>query len=119
MPENKETAILIRPRIYIGNNTTIGPGKINLLKALQTESSITAAAKSLNISYKKSWDLLKDLNQIFDQPVFETKVGGKGGGKTIVTPLGLELIRLYEALELRLNECADSELQDLKKLTQR
>ena len=53
MPEKKETAILVRPRIYIGDNATIGPGKIELLKALQTESSITAAAKSLNIPYKK------------------------------------------------------------------
>lgn len=118
MPEKKETAILVRPRIYIGDNATIGPGKIELLKALQTESSITAAAKSLNIPYKKAWNLLDALNKTFNQPVFEARVGGKGGGKTELTPIGNQLIKSYEALEKKLNQCVEDELLDIKKLTE-
>lgn len=117
MPKNKETAILVRPRIYIGDNATIGPGKIDLLKALKTESSITAAARSLNIPYKKAWNLLDALNKTFDQPVFESTVGGRGGGKTVLTSVGIQLIKSYEALELKLNQCVQDELLDIKKLT--
>lgn len=118
MIEKKDTAILVRPRIYIGDNATIGPGKIDLLKALQTENSITAAAKALNIPYKKAWNLLNALNKTFNQPVFEARVGGKGGGKTELTPIGVQLIKSYEALEKKLNQCVGPELMELKKLTQ-
>ncbi len=119
MSEKKETAILVRPRIYIGDDVTIGPGKIDLLKALQNHSSITAAAKSLNIPYKKAWNLLDALNKTFNQPIFEATIGGKGGGKTVLTPLGCQVIESYAALEIKLNQCAERELLDIKALTKK
>ena len=50
--------------------------------------------------------------------VFEARVGGKGGGKTELTPIGIQLIKSYEALEKKLNQCVEDELLDIKKLTE-
>lgn len=104
---------MVRPRIYIGEKISIGPGKIDLLKAIATSHSIAAAARALAMPYKRAWLLIDSLNQGFGRPVVETASGGKGGGYTILTPLGQALIDRYVALETRLNSASCAELDAL------
>jgi len=104
---------LVRPRIYIENDINIGPGKIDLLRQIGVLRSISAAARSLGLPYKRAWSLIDTLNRGFGRPVVETAAGGKGGGGASLTPLGQQLIERYEALEARLNASADKELQAL------
>ena len=40
-------------KINLGNSIVIGPGKIELLKEINKKGSISAAARSLKMSYKK------------------------------------------------------------------
>jgi len=110
------TAILVRPRIYIGENIAIGPGKIDLLRQVDQTRSIAAAARALNLPYKRAWLLVDSLNQGFGRPVVETVTGGKGGGGTSLTTLGQKLVERYDALETRLNANAGTELQALRDL---
>ena len=62
-PSKKQNASLIRPRVYLGEGVSIGPGKIELLRAIAETHSITAAAKALHIPYKRAWILIDSLNQ--------------------------------------------------------
>lgn len=118
MKKNNTTlnTLLVRPRIYIGENIAIGPGKIDLLHLVGETRSIAAAARSLGIPYKKAWLLLDSLNHGFGRPLFETATGGKGGGGTQLTPLGQELLTRYMALEQRINESSAPELEALRAL---
>src|SRR5574343_612534 len=109
--KNKPCAVLVRPRIYIGDGIAIGPGKIDLLRAVGETRSITAAARSLGVPYKRAWLLIDSLNQGFGRPVVETTTGGKGGGGASLTALGQQLIERYDALETSLNASAGKELQ--------
>ncbi len=112
----KPKTILVRPRVHIGDAIAIGPGKIDLLRVVGETQSIAAAARALGIPYKRAWLLIDSLNQGFGQPVVETATGGKGGGGTIVTPLGQRLLKCYVALETRINEASAKELRALRAL---
>ncbi len=110
------TAVLVRPRIYIGESIAIGPGKIDLLRQVGETRSIAAAARALDVPYKRAWLLIDSLNQGFGRPVVETASGGKGGGGALLTPLGQQLVERYDALEARINANAGQELQALRDL---
>lgn len=114
--KNKPCAVLVRPRIYIGDGIAIGPGKIDLLRAVGETRSIAAAARSLGVPYKRAWLLIDSLNQGFGRPVVETATGGKGGGGASLTTLGQQLIACYDMLEASLNASAGKELQALREL---
>ncbi len=108
--------ILVRPRLYIGENIAIGPGKIDLLRQVGKTHSIAAAARALGVPYKRAWLLIDTLNQGFGRPVVEAATGGKGGGGASLTALGQQLVERYDALETSINASADKELLALRQL---
>lgn len=109
-------AIIVRPRVYIGDEIALGPGKIDLLRQVAETHSIAGAARALGVPYKRAWLLVDSLNQGFGRPVVETATGGKGGGGAIVTPLGQQLLKCYSALESRINSASAKELEALRAL---
>ncbi|CDF78372.1 transcriptional regulator, LysR family [Formosa agariphila KMM 3901] len=90
----------IKSRIWIEKDGKpfIGYGKIKLLKKVDSEHSITAAAKALNMSYKKAWNLLNDMEQLADAPLLVKSIGGKSGGSSTLTAYGKQLIAEFEDL---------------------
>lgn len=108
--------ILVRPRVYIGESLSIGPGKIDLLQEIEKTRSIAAAARAMGMPYKRAWLLIDSLNTGFGRPVVITASGGKGGGGANLTPLGRELLLRYAALEQRINAAAFTELVSLQNL---
>ena len=77
----------------------LGPGKIRLLELIGEHGSISEAARAMEMSYRRAWLLVAELNQSFRQPVTTTQTGGKGGGHAELTPFGLDLIRRYRTIE--------------------
>lgn len=69
---NRPCAVLVRPRIYIGDGIAIDPGKFGLLRAVGETRSIAAAARSLGVPYKRAWLLIDSLNEGFGRPVVDT-----------------------------------------------
>jgi len=109
-------ATIIRPRIAFGPSCSLGPGKIDLLRAVAETGSISAAARTLGFSYKRAWLLIDTLNRGFGRPVVERSVGGRGGGGARLTPLGTALLWHYEAIEAACQEAAAAELAALRAL---
>jgi molybdate transport system regulatory protein len=109
---------LVRPRLYLGGDLSLGPGKIDLLRQVGESGSISAAARELGVPYKRAWLLIDSLNRGFPSPVLETATGGKAGGGARLTPLGRALIEAYDALEARLNTAASAELAVLTRLVE-
>ncbi len=110
------SAKMMRPRVRIGEAVAIGPGKIELLRHVAQGRSISAAARAMGMTYKRAWQLIDALNRGFGRPVVEATSGGKGGGGARLTPLGEELIARYDALEAKLDETAQPELDGLRAL---
>jgi molybdate transport system regulatory protein len=86
-------------RLDLASNVRLGPGKIRLLEEIARLGSISAAGRALRMSYRRAWLLVDDLNSCFRAPVVTTRLGGAGGGKAGVTPLGRSVIRAYRAME--------------------
>lgn len=91
--------VQFRLRIRKGAHVAIGPGKIALLEAIARTGSITSAAKSLEMSYRRAWLLVDEMNACIRTPVIETATGGRNGGGSQLTATGAEVVRLYRAIE--------------------
>ena len=103
-----------RLRIHRGDDIAVGPGKVDLLEAIGATGSISGAARSLGMSYRRAWLLVDTMNRCFRTPVVQAEAGGKRGGGAQLTPLGAEVIRRYRRLE---RGAARAGAADLRALT--
>ncbi|HEY0748982.1 MAG TPA: hypothetical protein VGD63_19920, partial [Steroidobacteraceae bacterium] len=100
-------------RIDFAPTLNLGPGKIDLLEAINAHGSLTSAATSLGLSYRRAWLLLDSLNKTFDESVTTSNAGGKRGGGSAVTAFGRLLIERYRGLEKDIGGIAARSLQDI------
>ena len=99
-----------RVRILIGSATALGPGKVDLLEAIARTGSISAAARSMDMSYRRAWLLVDTVNRCFKEDLVVTSTGGRGGGGTIVTPLGEEVLQRYRIMERKAERSVSEEV---------
>ena len=86
-------------RLDLASGARIGPGKVAVLEEIARSGSISAAGRALRMSYRRTWDLVEDLNRRLGTPVVETAAGGSGGGGAVLTPAGKAVIERYRAIE--------------------
>ena len=91
----------------------IGPGKVALLEAIEETGSITSSARKLGMSYRRAWLLVEATNNCLVRPAVETAAGGQRGGGSTLTPVGVELVRRYRALERATALAVDRKLNAL------
>ncbi len=90
----------IKSKLWIEHNGEIvmGEGRFRLLKALEYEGSLSSAARSVGISYKKAWKLLDSVNKNAKETVYSTTRGGSGGGGAELTDYGKRLLVQFESI---------------------
>lgn len=91
-----------------------GPGPMELLEKIEEAGSISNAARAMNMSYKKAWELINHLNEQTNSPVVVPQAGGEKGGGSTLTPEGIELIKYYKDLRKRFKTFLDNESVRLK-----
>jgi molybdate transport system regulatory protein len=108
----------IKSRIWIEfeDHVLLGEGRVKLLKAIDETGSLSQAAKSLNISYKKAWDLIDSANKSAKEPLIITNTGGKGGGGAKLTEHGKSLISAFETINKNCWAFLDQQLETIKSL---
>ena len=111
-----KTEVRYRLRITKGAEIAVGPGKVDLLEAIATTGSITAAAKQLGMSYRRAWLLVDTMNRCFMRPVVAAEAGGQRGGGTALTPVGAEVVRRYRKAEALAAKASARELAALAQL---
>lgn len=89
----------LKLRVKLCSSAALGPGKADLLDAVDRCGSITAAAKDQGMSYRRAWMLIDEMNRAFRQPVVGTASGGASGGGTRLTELGREVLDLYRQVQ--------------------
>src|SRR4030095_13903968 len=101
-------------RIDLDAEDRIGPGKIRLLENIHTCGSISAAGRAMDMSYKRAWDLVDEINRICRQAAVERQTGGKNGGGAVLTSFGTSLIARYRKIERDAASAARKELVALQ-----
>jgi molybdate transport system regulatory protein len=102
--------VMLEPQTHIrvdfSGTCSLGPGKVSLLEGIERTGSLSAAARSLGMSYRRGWLLLHSTNEGFSQPVVELSVGGKDGGGARLTDFGRRLIADYRSFETAVHALA-------------
>ena len=94
----------------------LGEGRVLLLKAIEETGSLSKAAKSLNLSYKKAWGLIDSVNKSAKKPVTINSIGGKGGGGVELTDYGKSLILAFDDINKNCWQFLDKQLEKIKNL---
>ncbi|MBR0696930.1 winged helix-turn-helix domain-containing protein [Bradyrhizobium lablabi] len=100
-------------RIDLDAEGRIGPGKIQLLENIRECGSISAAGRAMDMSYKRAWDLVDEINRICRQAAVARQTGGKNGGGAVLTPFGISLVARYRKIE---RDAASAVRKDLEAL---
>lgn len=111
-----KSKVRFRLRVTRGDDIAFGPGKIDLLEAIARTGSITAAAKALDMSYRRAWLLVDTMNRNCKSPVVDAEPGGTHGGHTAVTPLGMQVIERYRRIEATAQKAAAADIRALRSL---
>jgi molybdate transport system regulatory protein len=90
--------------------------QIALLETIQRQGSITGAAKVLGQSYRGTQSQIDAINKALHEPAVSTHSGGLKGGGAALTPLGIQLVELYRAIEERAQAVGLPEREALHRL---
>ncbi|SHM32368.1 molybdate transport system regulatory protein [Cyclobacterium lianum] len=104
-----EKKLRIRCWITLDQEKFFGPGRLQLLTLIQSEGSLSKAARQMGMSYKKAWDMVNDLNSRGSQAYVIFKKGGEKGGGAEITDHAKKLINRFAALERKLEKIAADE----------
>ena len=92
-----EPRYAVKGRIWIDGKegTFLGYGRVVLLERIREHGSISAAARSMKMSYRHAWQLVDSMNRQSDEPMVEKSTGGRGGGGAALTPAGEKAVRAF------------------------
>ncbi|WP_429281422.1 winged helix-turn-helix domain-containing protein [Paraburkholderia sp. GAS41] len=108
--------VRFRMRIRKGDTVALGPGKVELLEAVREHGSISAAARSLDMSYRRAWLLIDELNKSLKSPATLSEQGGQSGGGCVLTPVGETIVRLYREVEAQAEAACAKQIDELIRL---
>jgi len=104
----------------------ISPRRLALLGAIAETGSISAAARSVGITYKAAWDAVEAMNNLAGEPLVLAQHGGRGGGGAELTVAGhrivddlarLEELQAQFMAQLRSDGDLDRSLALMKRIT--
>lgn len=117
--KNHQALLRAQLRLMLGDEIAFGPGKADLLEAIQETGSISGAGKKMGMSYRRAWLLVDTMNRCFQQPLVDTTKGGAQGGGTQLTEWGLEVLAKYRRLEAEIADVCHQHLLTFKPLLRR
>ena len=107
------TRLTIRLDFELGRR--LGAGKIALLESIERTGSISAAGRVHQMSYRRAWLLVDELNQLFAEPVVSAHHGGAKGGGAQLTDQGRRIVALYRGAEAKMRAAAKSEIDAIER----
>ena len=93
------SSIKLKIQILCNEEIAMGPGKADLLDAIRAHGSISAAARTIGMSYRRAWLLVDAMNRCWQEPIVETVPGSSHGGGARLTGFGAKILRHYRALQ--------------------
>ena len=102
----KSGPLKIKVQLFCGPDTAFGPGKADLLEAIEREGSISAAGRAMGMSYRRTWLLVDTMNRCWTEPLVKAVAGGGAQKGARLTATGQQVLAAYRALDADLARCA-------------
>lgn len=80
--------------------------RIRLLEAIDSLGSISAAARTVGLTYRGAWDAVAALNNLAERPLVVGRAGGKAGGGASLTEDGRQFLRAVQVIRRELHRLA-------------
>lgn len=107
------TRLTIRLDFEFGRR--LGAGKVALLESIEKTGSISAAGRAHQMSYRRAWLLVDELNQLFATPLVAAHHGGAKGGGAALTDQGRRIVALYRDAEAKMRAAAQGEIAAIER----
>ena len=70
--------------------------RVRLLRHIEETGSLAEAAERMQLSYRRAWGKVREIEQNLGVKLVESAAGGAGGGGSRLTADGRRLVDLYE-----------------------
>jgi molybdate transport system substrate-binding protein len=100
----------IRLRVWVeqAGRSVLGPEQLAVLEAIDHHHSISAAARGMGIPFRRTWELVRGMNEAAEEPLVMTSTGGAHGGGAHLTPLGRWAMAHFRELQGDLQRAASN-----------
>jgi molybdate transport system regulatory protein len=105
----KASKVQVRSKVWLEakGRPVLGPGRVELLKYIDEQGSISRASRLMKITYRKAWGQIKAMELQLGLPLVRKQTGGAGGGGARLTPEARELLGDYLQLAQGIGEEVD------------
>lgn len=99
----------VRSKVWleVEGEPLLGRGRELLLRLIERNGSISAAARSMGITYRKAWSHLEHMEKRLSFPLVCRRKGGVRGGRTTLTKEARFLLGRFEELQNGVREFVD------------
>ena len=108
-------SIRMKVQIMCGEAIAMGPGKAQLLDLIAKVGSISGAAREMDMSYRRAWQLVDVMNRCWNGRLVET-IPGRAAGGARLTPLGANILDHYRRLQAKLDTASLAEWRTMVSL---
>lgn len=96
----------VKVRVY-NQEIDFGKGVAELLDRIEKTGSLSAAYKAMGMSSSKAWKILRRAEADLGFPLVRGTSGGAGGGGTVLTDEGRELLMRYTIFNAAVQQAAE------------
>jgi molybdate transport system regulatory protein len=93
-----ESGVVMRSKVWVEKDGKLlmGTGRATLLERIDQLGSISAAARSMKLTYRNAWLWVEAMNRLAPSPLVEKSAGGERGGYARLTDEGRRIIAEYK-----------------------
>ena len=93
-----ESGVVVRSKVWLEKDGKLfmGWGRATLLERIDRLGSISAAAKSMKLTYRNAWLWVEAMNRLSAAPLVEKATGGVRGGYARLTDEGRRIVAEYK-----------------------
>jgi molybdate transport system regulatory protein len=92
--------------IELDGRVVLSAYRARLLRLIEETGSLAEAAERMQLSYRRAWGKIRDVEGILGVRLVQSDTGGAGGGGSRLTPEAADLLRRYEAFEASVADAA-------------
>ncbi len=103
-PATKDERLRLEPRLKLwlerDGLLVLSDYRVQLLRLVGETGSLTEAAERMDLSYRRAWGKIREIERNLGVTLVKSEAGGAGGGGSQLTTQGERLVALYERLRL-------------------
>jgi molybdate transport system regulatory protein len=85
--------------------------RVLLLKAIDETGSLSAAAKTLDVPYRRAWERVRESELRLGIKLIKGQTGGPGGGGSKLTEAGLEYVARFDRFSHGVRELVEERFE--------